>query len=192
MMSKIIAVDCDNTIARSDDVWWEWMHRALGILGFRGRPSLWPNAPYNLSEYFIEDFKSIDRDPMDFWRSESTYDYVNPVQGSVKALKELHELGYKIVVVSQIKGNHNKNKWQWLQLHFPFIDGYISTKEKQFVKCDYFVDDRNNVLNSLDGCKRIKISSPYTQSEELDSGIPDIAKWEDIKNFILKNEEMKK
>ena len=188
-MSKVIAVDCDITIARSDDAWWNWMERVCSEADnnddFKPSEST-SQLKYDLTYYFRGSLGG--RDGLDFWRGEYVYYYVDPIFGAVEQLKILHEAGYEIIVVSATKGNHTKSKWQFLQRHFPFVKGFISTKEKQYIKCDYFVDDRSDILNKVsDDVIKIRIDSPYKQSEELITGV-EIVTWEEIKDYILEND----
>lgn len=188
-MSKgIVAVDCDLTIARSDEAWWKWLCKVTGntpmlqYLPLEDQTKL----DYDLRTYFLSDLEKEDRDGYDFWRSTTVYDYVEPAVGSITALKELKEAGYEIIIVSATKGNHTKSKWQFLQRHFPFVDGFMATKEKRYARCDWFIDDRNDVLNRLgDNVGKIRIATPYTQSEELNSECHRLETWGEIKNLIL-------
>jgi len=192
-MSKVIAVDCDLTIAQSDVAWWDWMNSVCGTnIPFPSKTEC--ILSYDLSDYF-EAFNYHKRDLYSFWRSETAYDGVKPMKGAVEALQELSDSGFEIVVVSTVKGNHHKNKWQFLERNFPFIDGYIATKEKKYVRCDYFIDDRHDVLNRIQGPIKICMDTPYTQLEFTNdavttSGTPESI-WSYILNYIMEKEGMR-
>jgi 5'(3')-deoxyribonucleotidase len=185
-MSKIIAVDCDLTIAQSDIAWWDWLCRMCNTGIDRDEVLRAHNGvlDYDLTWYFSPLISNLGIDGLGFWRGTNTYDHVSPVEGSIYYLEKLKELGFDIIVVSAIKGNHNKSKWQFLNKFFPFIDGYIATKEKHYVKCDYIIDDRNDVLNKMKDCIRIKMATPYTQKEAIACDSIKLDSWEEIYSFI--------
>lgn len=166
-MPKIIAIDCDLPLAASDVTWWEWMCSVTGT-DQRRLPTgdVWiQGVDYNLGSYFDLELENNNVDPMDFWRATNVYDWVKPIKYSQEALVRLKEAGYTIVVVSHIKGNHHKSKYNWLKRHYgDTIDAFVATKEKWTVKCDYLIDDRISHLNSMpEEVTRIQFATPYTQ-----------------------------
>lgn len=158
----VIAIDVDLTVCKIDVLWWEWLCCITNTM----KPFPEGEVDYDLSEYFRHELGRAGRDGLDFFRQEGVYDFAEPVAGSVKAIKELKDNGHTILFVSAIKGNHHKSKFLFLQKHFPFMDGFLATKEKQFVKCDVLIDDRNKFLNLVD-CVKIKFYTQYTQCEPL-------------------------
>lgn len=185
-MNKIIAIDCDLVLARSDAAWVTWLANVTNSFG----TYLDAKTPldYNLSNYF----KGVlgDVDPLDFWRHEGTYDWVEPVQYSQDALYCLKKAGFTIIVVSHIKGNTNKSKWQFLKRNFGSdIDGYLATQEKQFVRADYFIDDRNSHLNRQSGdVTCIRLDTPYTQDEKAERDIIVAEDWNEVIKTIFERE----
>lgn len=157
-----IMVDCDLVLAASDIAWMHWLERVTCS------PNLVPeDGPinYDLTTYYKERLDFVGRDGYDFWRSTTIYDYVDPVMGSVEAMDRLCSK-HDVVVVSQIKGNHNKSKVQFLKRHFPKIKGYVATKEKECTgDYDVIIDDRLTYLNKINSSEKILFKTPYTQDE---------------------------
>lgn len=186
----IIGVDVDLVLAASDVKWVEWMCRLTGY-----RPALLDKEvhSYDLSLYFKDRLDKLGIDPLDFYRNEGVYDWIDPEEGSQEGLKRLKEsIDCKIIAVSHCKGNHFKSKWQFLKRNFgDCIDGFIATKEKWAVRCDFFIDDRNEYLNGMPSdvfC--IRYSTPYTQFEGEQRGITEAKSWQHVVDIILFNEEI--
>lgn len=158
-----IGVDVDLTVAQSDKIWFEWLCMKTGI-----RPTLpLNNINYNLGHYFAQICNTKGVDPLDFWRSTNVYTDMPTVNDSVEVLKELHEMGHEIVFISALKGDHHKSKYYWLKKNFPFMSGFVGTREKDLVDVDVLIDDRNNFLNSMNGsCLKFQIFTPYEQYED--------------------------
>lgn len=166
---RLLGVDCDLTVVRTDVGWWDWLCSKGTITNypFSGQ---WP---YNLGEVF----KELE-DPYQYWR-ELDYDQFQPIEGSVEALEKLSQY-FGIVFISQHKGQHSKSKYYWLQKHFPFNSGVMLTKEKWLMNDSLvgMVDDRLDHLAKFDENKRILFQTPYTQSFECDVVIS-FKKWDD-------------
>lgn len=182
----ILGVDVDLTVVQSDAGWFDWnnhlsdkadrmtMEQALernnGVL------------PYNIAYLYpkIDLEKSYD-----YWRRSDLYDSMVPMKDSVEVLHMLSTIGYKIVFVSALKGDHHKSKVNFLKRHFPFMDGFIGTKEKQFAKVDALIDDRNKNLNNLGSeVMPILFKTPYEQEVELVNNIRQFSSWEKIWNVM--------
>jgi 5'(3')-deoxyribonucleotidase len=170
-MSKgIIAVDVDLTVADSDISHWDWLQRQC--LSFDTEMPAVDDISYDLGSYF--DLPSR-VDSMSFWREESLYDEspqfgfrpIMPIKGSIDALRILSNGGWEIVFVSHVKGNHHKSKVEWLKRHFPFMSGFVATKEKKYVDCDILIDDRNLHLNSSNAQHKIRFETHYDQDIKL-------------------------
>lgn len=196
-MSKTIAVDVDLTVCAIDELWLQWLvavtrspyyddlllnkQDMIDRLG-------WGNIKYDLSSYVVLSLESEGIDGLSFFRGTGVYDTAEQIEDSYKYLKYLSEGGYDIIFVSTCKGNHHKSKYYWLKRNFPFMKGFIATKEKQYVKADIFIDDRNDVLNKIDCPIKIKIDTPYTQTEELYEGTYVCNDWRDIYSKIMESE----
>ncbi len=161
-MSRYLGVDVDITICPSDKGWERWLadRASLEDLNKFSRLDTSPELPYNLGGLF----PSVE-DPMEYWRNLD-YSQFSPLAGSVEALEVLSNY-FDIVFISAIKGNHNKSKYYWLKKHFPFMSGYIATKEKFILNNSVvaMIDDRNNQLQGFDITKRIRFNTCYTQDQ---------------------------
>lgn len=176
---KTIAIDVDLTTLASDVLWWEWLVKMCGEsnLGFSSLEQLhiWATTTnqkvdYDLTEYFGEPIN--DRvSALDFFRSDSTYDLVQPVEGAVEYISKLASEGFEIVFVTHCKRNHSRSKYNCLERYFKGFDwDYVVTKEKHRVNADIIIDDRNEFLQQfLDkGKTAIRIHTPYTQHTDVD------------------------
>lgn len=162
MKKPLLGIDVDLTVCPSDEGWLTW------LLEKSGRDNVLPDSVYgnkrhyNLSQYFprIEN-------PFEYWR---TLDYTQfePLAGSIDKLKELSEF-FNIVFISVGKGTHGKSKYYWLKQHFPFMAGYIATKEKWLMNNSLvaMTDDRLENLEGFDQEKRILFSTPYRQTIDI-------------------------
>jgi 5'(3')-deoxyribonucleotidase len=172
-MGLTIGVDVDLCVVNTDWEWWSWMITNYGPP--TGAQDLRMLRKYNLTAYWPNE------DPdklMNFWRQEGLYDNLQPIQGSFRTLLDLSEDGHKIVFISSVKGNHNKSKYYFLKRHFPFMSGYIATKEKHFVDVDVMIDDRDtNLLPFKKGVKLIRYKTNYIQGVEPNPRIEIIDGW---------------
>lgn len=182
-MSRIIGIDVDLTVCPSDQGWINWLNERSS----KYDPSMWLEfksstikLPYNLGSMFAEEIE----DPMEYWR-ELDYTGLKPIKGSVEKLKELSAY-FDIVFISAIKGKHNKEKYYWLKEHFPFLKGYMATKEKFLMNNSVcaMIDDRLDNLQEFDQHKRVFYKTPYSQNETCGVGYV-IDAWESfsVKDF---------
>ena len=155
----VIVCDVDSTVVDLFDYWSWW---ALNEL---------EDDTYN-TELEALYYTTTDPKLLEFWRQEDLYDDAEPLPHCVETLERWHNLGMKIVFASQLKGNHHKSKYNFLKRNFPFMEGFVGTKEKHYIDGDIIIDDRNSFinqfLNARPWCRAIKFNTPYTQSEELD------------------------
>ena len=188
-MSKcIIGVDIDLTVAQIDDLWYDWLVRMTGYdpmidVSYDMLEDSQHLLEYNLSTYWKEQLEERGIDGLEFFRGTHLYDMVDPVHESPKYINELYEEGYDIVFISALKGHHHRSKYEFLGRHFNF-DGFIGTKEKQYINCDIMIDDRNNFLNLSRADVKIKIFTPYTQDVGLENDVKLCHNWEEIYNYI--------
>ena len=127
----VIAVDVDLTVVDSVTPWKAWYTKLTG---------------HDLGEVTsennnLEEMMKNHNDPMQFWRQPDLYDNLQPIKEAVRALKKLHNMGYKIIFVSACQPEHEVSKRMFLGRNFPYHDGFISTGDKKHVACDYFIDD---------------------------------------------------
>lgn len=163
MKRLTIAVDVDITVVPSDDYWWFWLECASdgNVKHNKYDTDRWGSRiEYDLSKYFE---LPQDLNPMAFWKSRCLYDNMQPYDDVVSVLRNLSEK-HDIVFVSSIKGDHAKSKYAFLQRHFPFNKGVLFTKEKQHVRADVIVDDRNEFLLPCHGkMLTVRMKTPYKQ-----------------------------
>jgi len=161
---RIIGVDVDLTVCPSDKAWWEQLKKtscafpktSLELLSMNGE------VDYDLSNYFV-----APKDRYAYWR-ELDYNQFQPIEGSVEKLKALSKY-FSIVFISACKGNHHRSKVYWLKEHFPFMTGFMATKEKFLMNSSVvaMIDDRLDNLQGFDQHKRILYKTPYKQSVDV-------------------------
>jgi 5'(3')-deoxyribonucleotidase len=163
MTKPILGVDVDLTICPSDKGWDDWLldqSELFEIIGYGSQDKV---RPYNLAECYPHV-----KDPLTYWR-DLDYSQFKPLEGSVEALEALSE-HFRIVFISQSKGQHGKSKYYWLEDHFPFKKGVMLTKEKWLMNDSVvaMIDDRMSHLQGFDLEKRILFQTRYTQDVEVD------------------------
>lgn len=158
----IIGVDVDLTVVRSDYGWFDWCNKLSAhkhyAQDFIDSGKL---IPYNFCSLYPDlEVSQV----LDYWRQRDIYDNLSPISGSVEALSYLSKR-HEIVFVSTIKGDHHKSKYQFVDRNYPFMDGFIATKEKKYARVDVMIDDRLDVLHKVDrvGIIPIHFQSPHEQ-----------------------------
>lgn len=180
MKNPIIVVDVDITLVRTDLAWWEWMEKVTDKCLAPERP-----LPYNISTLF-EDSVPEGVDLFDYWRDGCVYHTLKPRDGAIECLTDLDSQGWDVVFASHIKGLHHKSKVNFLKRHFPFMKGFLATKEKGFIKADAVVDDRVKFLNQFPSdVKKFLIDTPYQQCQEPVDGIYEVEDWREIQDRLL-------
>lgn len=189
MRRKIIAVDVDQTVVRSDLHWKKYLEINSSFdKDLFNRHKRENYVHYDLSKYSENFHHPVDNSPFDFWRNSHAYCDMKPIEGSVEALEALSK-DFDIIFVSALKGDHHKSKFYFLRKYFPFMKGFLGTKEKGYVLKDYFIDDRNKFLNSEinENVKLIKYETFYGQCENLKNDIwLETSNWQEIAEKILK------
>lgn len=81
------------------------------------------------------------------------------------AILKLHNLGYRIIIVSSQESVENKiDTLKWLHYNEIYYDDICFTKNKDIVKGDYMVDDYPNNLREITGSTQpILILQPYNK-----------------------------
>lgn len=175
-MSKgIIAVDVDMTVVNPVTKWVMWYQKKTGHT----------ITAQEISEiqYNVNDMMHKHHDPLSFWRQCDLYDDLYPIKNSVETLSKLHEMGYTIIFVSSCFPEHQESKTYFLKRFFPFHSGFIDTDSKEFIRCDYFIDDYKKYLDKVrKGAEAfcIQHESPFCQEGD---GYP-IMNWEQISEFF--------
>ena len=129
-MRKILAVDVDLTVVDSVTPWLEWYKKLTGH-------DLGKITNDNSN---VEELMHNHNDPLSFWKKGDLYDDLEPIENTVEVLRKLSE-HMDIIFVSACFPEHENSKKMFLNRNFPFMKGFISTSDKQYVKCDYFIDD---------------------------------------------------
>lgn len=130
-MPKILAIDVDLTVVDTVSPWKIWYTNLTG---------------HDIGEITsdsndLETLMKNHNDPLQFWRKPDLYDNLTALDDALKYIPMLKELGLEIIFVSACIPEHEQSKRFFLQRNFPFMDGFISTGDKSYVRCDYFVDD---------------------------------------------------
>lgn len=165
MKRRILGVDVDLTVCPSDVKWAEYL-KLKTFEHFNGSCPVGSivtaqsgKIPYNLAELFphVED-------PFEYWRTLE-YSQFEPLPGAVEKLEELNQY-FDIAFISATKGKHAKEKYYWCQEHFPFMVGFMATKEKWLMNDSVvaMADDRLENLCPFDYNKRVLFETPYAQT----------------------------
>lgn len=175
MNNKILAVDLDETCVSVLPLWLSWCNtmfdKQLRMEDI--------NFNYDLTQVF-------GKAAIDFWSTPNLYDYLVPMEGCVEALSGLCDNGWQIGFVSYTKKSHFESKCNFINKWFPFRSFIHNTKEKNFTRCDYFIDDRNYYLNIQPECVTpIKMSTPYTQDVSLSKEVMLVLNWKQLYNNLL-------
>jgi 5'(3')-deoxyribonucleotidase len=167
-MRKVLGVDVDLTIVDPVTKWIKWYEDETNT-------KFVPKK----NHYYIHELMVNHPSPTDFWKIDSLYDDLFPFEHSVDVLKKLSE-SYDIVFVSACFPEHINSKQRFLDKFFPFASGFISTKEKQYVQMDIFVDDSlenlRAVKNRQSECKCLMYQSPLNYED----GFEVVRNWNDV------------
>jgi 5'(3')-deoxyribonucleotidase len=157
----IIAVDVDVTLVDTSVEYWKYLEldtkKGLRYDEVKGR--------YDFRPFYYRELMDRGLDGFEFWRQRDIYDHLSPRPHSIQVLDELSD-DWDIVFASQLKGDHHKSKVKFLKSYFPFMSGFIGTKEKKYVRCNILIEDRLNHLNSMPSdVTGILFNSPHKQDE---------------------------
>ena len=148
-MSKVLAIDIDGTVLT--EICYDWFYDLKTIYPLKKEWSyvIHPRdhkLPYDLSEMFeIPE----GHDAFTFWYEDNLYDQYVPRSDAISHIDALHLMGYKIIFVSKVIGNHGRSKTNFINKYFPYNQGVILTGQKHHIKCDYLIDDCMSVLNKM-------------------------------------------
>ena len=191
LRNPVIAVDVDLSVVDSGQVWFNYLEENcidkdpyIEMFNEEGLMS------YNLSKHYTMP-KGLSA--FDFWKKEDLYDNLTCYESAKILLAHLYKKGWEIVWVSWCFdcGQHAESKANMLRREFPFISQedfhFCQTKSKGiFSKSfNYFIDDRNTFLNSMDeSVVCFKINTPYTQDEGLTREVITVDSWDEITNLL--------
>lgn len=183
---QTIVCDIDNVVVDSGNLFAEWLLMSEVYLHACKVSSVDPyeNAytKYNpAKELNISDEKKGIL--FNWWKSDTLYDNLNPIEGSVDTLNELSKK-YNIVFASHIEGNHGKSKVEFIKKWFPMTSAFAATRQKNMVKSVVNIDDRVEHLINLS-----KDSLPILYKTTWDNPEHSLEPqtWETISYFIKNN-----
>lgn len=175
-MRKTIAVDVDNVVVDLARDWVDFINKSLP----QEEKITLSDVRYSYNFHdAVSGFLSQER-VSSFWKCPNLYDNATPIEGSVEVLASLSN-DFNIVFATHVEGNHAKSKFDFLKRHFPFMDGFIATREKHFVKCDMLIDDR--VKNLVNLCNKtqtpVLFHTNYDQDVEMVGNIVTMVGWDE-------------
>lgn len=138
-MKKVVACDVDLTVVDSLTSWYDWLRQ------YSDEPVLNVSRSYDLRpemRAILDRAGRPDIDPMTYWENDDLYDAMEPIVGSVEALKNIVDDGNELIFVSSCFPEHEESKVAFLETFFPFASAFISTHDKHFVAYDVLIDDK--------------------------------------------------
>lgn len=106
------------------------------------------------------------------------------MKGAVEAIKYLNEK-YELYIVSAAMEfpNSLKDKYEWLEEHFPFLDWhqFVFCGSKQVICGDFMIDDHPKNLDYFDG-QRIIFSQLHNAGK--DNGYTRMDGWDEIYKIL--------
>jgi 5'(3')-deoxyribonucleotidase len=149
----IIAIDVDQTVVETFTPWMKYIERLYPGLDLKGRCNNY-QLGYEINIYLRA--LGIEADSCAYWRHTHLYDHLEPIEGSVEAINRLGQ-NHQIVFVSKCFPEHESSKLKFLEKHFR-LDGFVSTKDKQYVQYDMFIDDTPSMIEK---CSRANLRSGH-------------------------------
>lgn len=151
------------------------------------------------NSYYINDLvpEYKQKDWVEFFEKRNVYDYEELTENVQEVIKKLNEKYDVYIVTSYIfrddpkwAGNMLKNKFDYLQTHFDFIEPekYIFTTNKDIINADIRIDDS---MKKLNGKAEIKLlftayHNKNISDEELkNKGVIRVNSWKEIEKILL-------
>lgn len=164
--NPILVCDVDGVVVDLSRQWWEWLCEQS--------PTDGPKPPSFEETKTFYDFHTPFKHLVEidvahyFWKRVSLYDEAEPVEGAVEFINTFKKSGFDIVFASHCEGQHSKSKWEFLKRNFP-VDGFMATREKQYVKANIAIDDRLDHLVNRDDKETLLIlkDTPHRQDPTL-------------------------
>lgn len=156
----IIAVDVDQTVVNTIDLWFNYIEQKNGVV-------------YN-DRVFLEKYT-------DFWKNPNLYDNLEPYTPALHFLNIL-ATQHKIWFISSCYDEHVNSKLVFLKKFFKFNEFINESKKNKYENnFDFIIDDQNHVLQSMkEREKCIQIS--YSKDKP---GYYKRMNWGEIYNYIL-------
>ena len=149
-MSKMVAIDVDNTIA---NLYAEWLNRY--------------NKDYNdtlTPEALVEWDLSVALKPecgdkiFSYLLQPDLYEHVKPMERAADGVNEIRRAGHKVVFLTSCVPGTEKAKIEWLITHgfmsynkFGNYKEFISAHDKSLIVTDVLIDDRSRNLSTFKG-----------------------------------------
>lgn len=171
---KVLAVDVDLTVVDSVRPWIEWYKDLTG-------EELEEISSENNN---LEVMMHQHHDPLSYWKSGILYDKLQAFPEATTSLRNLSD-HLDIIFVSACMPEHELSKKLFLKRNFPFMKGFISTHDKHFTRCDYFVDDYKKYCTQLHECG-VKVYQIKTSINSSSDMYP-YMNWSEIEKDILKD-----
>ena len=140
---KLVVVDVDLTVVDTLTPWITWWEKQCRKKFDWNKVS----KDFSINDQLVTGMKL--EDYMKYWDREDLYDDLEPIEGSVKALKLLKDMGYDIFFVSNCIDGHVKSKLRFLDKYFPFHDGLVSTANKHMIKAEIYFDDHVEYIDNI-------------------------------------------
>lgn len=124
---------------------------------------------YNVDDFFTLVKENLNISAVKFFFEDNGFRIFRcsrPYDGVREAIKKLHEMGHKIVIVSYQRSHENKiDTLEWLNSNNIFYDDICFTKNKDIIKGDIIVDDNPEFLEQVtDNCQPVLIDMPYNKN----------------------------
>lgn len=139
MTKPILVCDVDGVVVDLSFKWYEWLCEESKLCQY-SRPAYDSvSVEYDYAKSFTQFLpESVAHK---FWKQSNLYDEAIPLSGAVEFIAEFKKQGWDVVFASHTEGSHAKSKYDFLERHFKF-DGFMATREKQFLRANIAVDDR--------------------------------------------------
>lgn len=169
-MKPIILLDIDDTVVDMTTLWKEWYYKESG---------------YELlidNDVFAFNTQQSHVDPLIFWSNNTLYDNLKPHQKAIDFVNTFKDK-FDIVFCSWCYVEHKKSKEDFIKKYFgkyPFID----TKYKEYVKCDFMIDDRISFLKKSKEFNRDNRSFIHLNNNHNQKSDFMYLDWDQIYNFF--------
>lgn len=133
--TRIAAFDVDGVVVDLSYDWWEFLQQET----YFPVPFSKVRGSYDFTVHYPDLPKELG---YSFWKCRNLYDYKEPVAGAQEAVERFHDAGFDIIFVSHIEGDHGKSKFDFLKKYFPYMKGYMASREKGYIQPCIAFDDR--------------------------------------------------
>ena len=195
MEKEIIAIDIDDTVAETVQVFIEWFNKKNNTNFSYNEMN---KGNYNLSYLKIKE-ENLEQTFEAFHKSKE-YESIKPIKGAVKSLSKLKEK-YELIAITARPENWAEKTEKFINLHFPslFSKIYYTTimeRKVRIKKSDIckkigakiIIEDsyNNGIECALEGIKSILIDMPWNRKEDYSHDNIEYTKnWEEIEELLL-------